>query len=164
MTYLHQWHLSGILNLGNYSQIIGSSAAVSFSLICLCCWWCSHSLCVLIKTPSGESSGALPVPGHWCSDEKPLAEVFPSTCFLLLPGVCGGRQPSCGHPGQTAAGHHQEAGSAGDLESCYFEIQCLIECKCPQHMLMWWTLSFCTKCFYRDFIFINIIFISFSFT
>lgn len=72
------------------------------------------SLCVLMKTHSGEGSSTVPVPGHRCSDEKPLAEVFPGSCFLLLPGLCGGRQPSCGHAGPTTAGYHQEAGPAGD--------------------------------------------------
>lgn len=68
-----------------------------------------------MKTPSGEGSGAVSVPGHRRGDEKPLAEIFPCPRFLLPPGLCGGRQPSCGHPGQTADGHHQEAGPAGDL-------------------------------------------------
>lgn len=66
-----------------------------------------------MKIPSGESSGIVSVPGHWCGDEKPPAEIFPGPRFLLLPGVRGGRQPCCGHAGQTAAGHHQGAGSAG---------------------------------------------------
>lgn len=72
------------------------------------------SLCILVKTPSGEGCSVVSVPGHWCGDEEPLAEVLPGPRFLLLPGLCGGRQPSCGHPGQTPAGHHQEAGPAGD--------------------------------------------------
>lgn len=68
-----------------------------------------------MKTPSGEGGGAVSLPGHRRGDEKPLAQVCPGPCLLLLPGFCGGRQPSCGHQGQAAAGHYQEASPAGDL-------------------------------------------------
>lgn len=51
--------------------------------------------------------------GHQRCDQKPPAEVLFSPRFLLLPGLSGGRQPFGGHQGQTAAGHHQEAGAAG---------------------------------------------------
>lgn len=65
--------------------------------------------------PSREGRRAVQVPGHWRCDEKPPAEIFIGSCFLLLPDICGGRQPSCGHSSQTAPGHHQEAVTAGDL-------------------------------------------------
>lgn len=72
------------------------------------------SLFIVMKPSSREGSGSVSVPGHWRGDEKPSAEVFLGPRFLLLPGFCGGCQPSCGHPSQTATGHHQEAGPAGD--------------------------------------------------
>jgi len=66
-----------------------------------------------MNIPSGEGSGPVSIPGYRRGDEKPLAEVFLGPRFLLLTGLCGGREPSCGHPSTTAAGQHQEASPAG---------------------------------------------------
>lgn len=60
----------------------------------------------LFLAASGEGCSALSVPGHRSGDEEPLAEVFAGSCLLLLPGLCGGRQPCGGHQGAAAAGHH----------------------------------------------------------
>ena len=70
------------------------------------------SLCKC-TTPSGEGSGALPVPGHRLGHQEPPAEVFPCPRVLLLPGLRGGREPGGGHPRPAAPGHHQEARAAG---------------------------------------------------
>lgn len=69
---------------------------------------------------SGEGSSALSVPGHWCCNEEPLAEVRAGSRLLLLLDLCGRRQPSSGHPSPTAARHNQEAGPAGDLRLWLF--------------------------------------------
>lgn len=34
--------------------------------------YCVHILTLALKIPSGEGSGALSVPGHWRSDQKPF--------------------------------------------------------------------------------------------
>lgn len=103
--YCKQWYVQGHC-LGNYGRHF---------MVCLWCWDMPLLLCIVMETPSGEGSSAVPLSGHRCGDEKPPAEVFAGPRFLLPPGVCGGRQPSRGHPCQTPAGHHQEAGTAGNL-------------------------------------------------
>lgn len=70
----------------------------------------------LFHAASGEGRSSLSVPGHRGGDEKPLAQVFTCSCLLLLPGLCGGRQPRGGHQGATAVGHYQEAVPAGHLK------------------------------------------------
>lgn len=60
------------------------------------------------------------LPGHRRCDQKPPAEVLLGPRFLLLPGLGGGRQPLGGHQGPTAAGHHQETRSAGELNAAQF--------------------------------------------
>lgn len=79
------------------------------------CW---NILTLALKIPSGEGCGSLPVPGHWRGNEKPFTEVRAGSRLLLLPGLCGGRQPGSGHASPTAAGHSQEAGPAGDPRLC----------------------------------------------
>lgn len=102
--------------------IIAGHLAAQLSLVSIACSVYvanddSFSLRILVKTPSWEGGSAVSVPGHWSRDKKPLAEVFTGSCFLLFPGLCGRCQSSCGHPGQTPAGHHQEASTAGDTHT-----------------------------------------------